>query len=542
MPQRLAFDAQMTVLGLVGRMRKSRAVTIGIASALAMTSLAAGNHLVRGADPETETVFVPVAPCRLIDTRPGDVNVGPRSTKVGADETVTFAARQGSDGASKCEIPATATALATNTVAVSPTAQSFMTLFPSDVSNPGTANLNYVAGQAPTPNAATVPLSASGEFNVFNAFGAVHVIIDVSGYFQPSSSIGSTGPAGPTGATGLAGAPGKDGAPGQDGAPGADGAPGTPGTPGAAGTAGKDGRPNRISDAQIAVGAWQEDPGRPATITAGTTPDAIATDGEKIFVANGGGTDVSVIDPTTNAVTATISVGDTPRGIAFDGTSMYVTTDSNNVMVIDPSVPAVVGAPIPVGSSPSGIVAANGKLYVGNSGNVSVISAASKTVIATVTTQLGSIHAGLASNGSKVFVADGQNNKVFVIDTATDMLVSPTVDLSAVPTKGPISIAFDGNNMYVASDFFAKVVSVIDPATHAVTNSFTLTNKASNIAYDGRYLYVVDGAVVSVLDPQSGAIVGTIAAGSSPQSIVFDGTNLFVTNGTDNTVSKVLPF
>lgn len=142
------------------------------------------SHLVQGADSTDETVFVPITPCRLVDTRPGDLNIGPRDGKIGADESVLFTAWGSGDAGSICDIPESATAIATNAVAISPTERSVLTLYPGGVDKPGTANLNFVAGQAPTPNAANAPLGADGTFNVFNAFGVVHLVIDVNGHFS----------------------------------------------------------------------------------------------------------------------------------------------------------------------------------------------------------------------------------------------------------------------------------------------------------------------------------------------------------------------
>jgi YVTN family beta-propeller protein len=500
-------------------MKHSRAVTVGTAGALALGSIGVGTHFVRGADAVDETVFVPITPCRLIDTRPGDVNVGPRSTKIAADDTATFGAHDGTDADSTCEIPASATAIATNTVAIAPTARSFMTLFPGDVDNPGTANLNYVAGQAPTPNAANVPLSPSGEFNVYNAFGEVHVVMDVNGYYQPSSNVGSTGPAGPAGPAGSNGTPGPAGAPGADGA---------------------DGAPNRISDEQILLGQWYDDPGRPAVIDVGDLPQGIASDGTRVFVANHDDDDLSIVDPVGNIVTGTLPLGTSPRGIAYDGTHMYVTTDSNTVIVVDPATEAIVGSPIPVGVSPRGVGFANGKIYVGNQGSISVINTATKAVVATITTSVTASHASFATDGEYMYVTDGQNNDVYVIDTATDTLVGSEIAVD----PGPNSIVHDGQYVYVASSFFTNVVTVIDPDTLTVIDTFTVGSSAGHIAYDGNFLYVTDSTddVAHVVDPRSRAAVSTIELGSNPGRIMFDGTNLFVIDGSDDTVTKVLPF
>ncbi len=141
---------------------------------------------------ENDTTFVPVAPCRLIDTRPNSpgsppINVGPRSTPISENFPVTFNV-WGTDSNSTCDIPTSATAISTNTTIVDPTAASYLTLYPADVASPPVAsNLNYSAGQEPTPNAVTTRLSPHGEFSVLNRYGSVHVVIDVNGYFTKTS-------------------------------------------------------------------------------------------------------------------------------------------------------------------------------------------------------------------------------------------------------------------------------------------------------------------------------------------------------------------
>src|ERR1700685_1742798 len=68
-----------------------------------------------------------------------------------------------------------------------------------------------------------------------------------------------------------------------------------------------------------------------ATITVGTSPNgvAITPDGSMAYIANGGSSGVvSVIDTSTKNATATISVGEFPTGIAItpDGSTAYVLT------------------------------------------------------------------------------------------------------------------------------------------------------------------------------------------------------------------------
>src|SRR4051794_35789346 len=61
------------------------------------------------------TVFVPLAPCRLFDTRPVPANVGPRAMPLGPGETYTQAVT-GTNG--NCTVPSQATAVALNVTTV----------------------------------------------------------------------------------------------------------------------------------------------------------------------------------------------------------------------------------------------------------------------------------------------------------------------------------------------------------------------------------------------------------------------------------------
>jgi hypothetical protein len=137
----------------------------------------------------TDTTFVPVTPCRLVDTRPGDPNVGPQSTPIPQNDPVTFTACGTGDGGSVCDLPVSATAISTNTTTVNATAFSFVTLYPADAALPRTSNLNLAPGQAATPNAVTTPLSPTGQFNVFNRNGTVDVIIDINGYYRQNRIV-----------------------------------------------------------------------------------------------------------------------------------------------------------------------------------------------------------------------------------------------------------------------------------------------------------------------------------------------------------------
>ena len=146
----------------------------------------------------TPSVFVPIVPCRLVDTRSGINHVGTRANPLAQAESVTFAV-WGTNG--NCVIPTTSTGIASNATAVNPTADSFVTIYPADAPRPTASNLNVTASSPPTPNQVTVGLSATGSIDAYNNGGTLDLIVDIVGYYQPAGpgSAGPPGPAGPPG-------------------------------------------------------------------------------------------------------------------------------------------------------------------------------------------------------------------------------------------------------------------------------------------------------------------------------------------------------
>jgi len=195
----------------------SRWVSVVSVVSVVVLSVAAGCVLTSSAEsgPGASSVLVPITPCRLMDTRAG-AGVGVRALPIGAGETYAPLV-WGTNG--NCTIPVSATAVSMNVTFVNPSAQSYLTVYPPDAVLPITSNLNWVAGQAPAPNAVTVRLSADGRVGFYNFVGSVDLIADIVGYYEPSAGgvPGPAGPAGPAGATGPAGPAGLTGPTGDPG-------------------------------------------------------------------------------------------------------------------------------------------------------------------------------------------------------------------------------------------------------------------------------------------------------------------------------------
>ncbi len=151
-----------------------------LGAAVAITLGAGGVGLVSATvSSGVRTVFVPIEPCRIMDTRP-PFQVGPRGTPIGAQQTHTVSV-WGDRG--DCSIPNDAAGLALNVTAVDATLPTFLTIW-GDGTRPTASSLNPTPGQPPTPNAVTTDVTDSvGQFKIFNLQGSVHVLADVVGYY-----------------------------------------------------------------------------------------------------------------------------------------------------------------------------------------------------------------------------------------------------------------------------------------------------------------------------------------------------------------------
>ncbi|MGH9366670.1 MAG: FG-GAP-like repeat-containing protein, partial [Thermoanaerobaculia bacterium] len=116
--------------------------------------------------------FFTVTPCRLLDTR-----VAGPALAAGSD--------RGFPIASKCGIPADATAVVVNVTVTGPTAAGDLRLRPGNTPVAPASVVNYRAGQTRAGNG-IYALGAAGDLAVQcdQPTGSVHLILDIGGYFQ----------------------------------------------------------------------------------------------------------------------------------------------------------------------------------------------------------------------------------------------------------------------------------------------------------------------------------------------------------------------
>ena len=117
-------------------------------------------------------VYTAVTPVRLLDTR----NTG---QTLGAGQSLNLPI--GGIGA----VPANATAVVVNVTAVDQTAAGAFIVYPTGGGRPLASNLNWVAHET-VPNLVVVGLGG-GSITIFNGTGSADAVVDLEGYYAPSS-------------------------------------------------------------------------------------------------------------------------------------------------------------------------------------------------------------------------------------------------------------------------------------------------------------------------------------------------------------------
>jgi hypothetical protein len=131
--------------------------------------------------------FIPLTPCRLIDTRTGSGFSG----AYGSPSMAGGSAQRSFTITGQCLIPAGAQAVSFNfTVWNTPTTGD-LRVFPAGSATPNVSTLNWGAGILALANAAVVPLSAGGAITAqIDGPGTVDIFVDVNGYY--TSSVGAS--------------------------------------------------------------------------------------------------------------------------------------------------------------------------------------------------------------------------------------------------------------------------------------------------------------------------------------------------------------
>ena len=144
--------------------------TIKLNNAFGSTHLIAD---VMGYFPSGATVIQPLTPKRVLDTRTG----------VGAPAGMVTSAGITLDPRGVGAVPAGATtgSAILNVTTTGASANTWVTVWPTDIAQPETSNLNSAAGDT-IPNLVIVKLGSDGKVRLANAVGSTHLVADIVGY------------------------------------------------------------------------------------------------------------------------------------------------------------------------------------------------------------------------------------------------------------------------------------------------------------------------------------------------------------------------
>ncbi len=136
-------------------------------------------RVVPGGTPPGVSTFYPTVPCRILDTRRAN-------GALGGPALPSLGSRVFPASTSSCGIPAGAKAVAVNVTAVTPALAGQLRVYPGDLLPPSAAMVSFAAGKTRAVGGiARLATDGSGSLGVSNdSSAALHVLIDVSGYFK----------------------------------------------------------------------------------------------------------------------------------------------------------------------------------------------------------------------------------------------------------------------------------------------------------------------------------------------------------------------
>jgi hypothetical protein len=149
-----------------------------------------------------DLIYVPITPCRIVDTRPGAGGSGAitagTSKNFLTNGSAASIAGQGGNPAGCPDIPFDPPAVAATVTAVAPAAAGNITAYPYLATLPTASTVNYALPGTGLnlANTTVIPtcVVCGLDFSVFANVGTAHVVIDVVGYFQaPQCPAVSTG-------------------------------------------------------------------------------------------------------------------------------------------------------------------------------------------------------------------------------------------------------------------------------------------------------------------------------------------------------------
>ena len=265
--------------------------------------------------------------------------------------------------------------------------------------------------------------------------------------------------------------------------------------------------------------------------------------GTDLWASCDGASNIVQIDTGSQMVTGSVSVGSAPEGIASDGTNLWVPNFfSHSVSKVDASTSMNI-ATVTLPASTSG--GTDNPSFAAYDGNFVWVVDPNQVLfkIDPVGNQLlDSITIGSSFNGvfdgDDLWVSSASSNSISRIDPVNDDVLLNIVD----DTLGPTALGFDDTDLWVANRGTDSVTR-IDRTTDQVTATISIGVSPIAICTGGGFVWAAantDNQVVKI-DPATNTVVQIIDVGMGPTGVTFDGSNIWVANVGSSSFTVIAP-
>lgn len=291
-------------------------------------------------------------------------------------------------------------------------------------------------------------------------------------------------------------------------------------------------------------------------VLAGTTyrfsyPDAVVTDGTDVWVLNGSHGGITEFEAASGALVQTFSSTSPdfqfPNAMASDGTDLFVVcNNTDSLFEFSESTGALVREV--AGSShglsePQTVAVGGGHVWVGDStGGVAELNESDGSLVQVIANAGAS---GIATDGTHVWTTDEGSNTVTELDESTGAVVA-TLTGPSYGFLGPIGVTSDGTDVWVANGD-GRTIMELSAATgqrlKVVRVAGTGRSFLTSIGSDGTDLWVANGLADSVTEvaPSTGTVLRTVVGAGDgmlgPTSVLADGQYVWI--GSQGSVTQL---
>ncbi len=263
---------------------------------------------------------------------------------------------------------------------------------------------------------------------------------------------------------------------------------------------------------------------------AGTYPfaEALNPTGSLLCITESGNNQVSLLNTTTDNITATLGTGNEPEPVTYDPIPVAFLAGnylSNNLTIISATTLAV--SAYPLGTAPLGITVddAVGEAFVAESltGELGILGTTPHSYLYRAQVGASPTAVALDASGGNLWVANNGSGNLSVVQSSTGKLVA-TVPIG---NGSPDAVAVDPvNDRIFVANYESDNLTVISGTSYRTLGSIPIGNGSDGIAYDplNGDLYVANFGSdnVSVVSGITDNVVGAIPVGGGPIGVAYD--------------------